>query len=319
MGEVAQQRQIALQHADQLVQPRFGMVVGRLAGHQAEVADGQTGDVLGGHVEGALEFRVRDDDVGAQQAGQVEGLGGRGEFHAVHGVALPQVREHRDLVAGVFEVGVDLVGQDRHAVLDADVRQAAQFVGAPDAADRVVRVAQHDGGAARVGGLGLQVLVVHHVAAVLKLQRVVQQGQAVVAGGGHERRVGRALHDHAVAGVGHGAQGRVDGRHDAVGERDPFGLDAQRVAAPHPAHQGIEILVGGVVVAEDVMLGGVDQRLHDLGGGLELHIGHGQGDDILIARPHIGFDHVPLGRGRAPAVHQRLEIVHASLLLVVRS
>lgn len=55
------------------------------------MADGQAGDVLRRHVERPLEFGVDGDDVGAQQAGDIEGLGRGGELIAVAGVALPSV------------------------------------------------------------------------------------------------------------------------------------------------------------------------------------------------------------------------------------
>lgn len=85
---------------------------------------------------------------------------------------------------------MDLIGQNGHAVGDADVAQTTQLVGAPHAADRVVRVAQHQRRAPRIGRLGLQIVEIHDVMSVVTQdEAVVEYGQAVVLRGGGERIV----------------------------------------------------------------------------------------------------------------------------------
>ena len=275
------------------------------------MADGQAGDVLRRHVERPLEFGVDGDDVGAQQAGDVEGLGRGGELIAVAGVALPQRAEHRHVVSGVGEVRMDLIGQNGHAVGDADVAQTTQLVGAPHAADRVVRVAQHQRRAPRIGRLGLQIVEIHDVTSVVTQdEAVVEYGQAVVLRGGGERIVDGSLQDHLVAGMGDRTQCGVDRGHDPVRQAHPGRVDVPVVPTTHPCRQRAEIPVGRVIVSEDVMLGGFDQRFYDFRSRLEFHVGNGHGDHVLASHTHVILDHVPFdGCGAAPFDHG-LEIVH---------
>ena len=276
------------------------------------MADGEARDVLGRDVERALELGIGGDHVRAQQPGQVEGLGRRGELEAMLSVPLPQRAVHRHRVPRIGEVGVDLIGEHRHAVVDADVAESPELVGAPHASDRIVGVAQHDGRAARVGGFGGQIVEIHGVmAGLVHDQLVVEDGEPVVLGRRSERVVDGSLDDDLVSGMGHRAQGRVDGRHDAVGQAHPFRPDPPVVAAVHPADQRVEIRVGRIIVAEDVGLRGMDERVDDLGGRLELHVGHGHGDHVVVPGAHVLLDHVPLHGSGVPPVHQGLKIVHA--------
>ena len=198
------------------------MVVGGLACDHTEMVDGQAADIIRRRIVTTLEMRVRDDGVGAQQTSQIEGFGRRGEFKDDIRVLSPQRGEHGDLMSRIGKVGVNLVAQQTHTAFDTDIANAPQFFRRPDTAHRVVRIAQNHGRAARIGGLGFEIIKINAIVAVLvQYQLVVENGQTIVLGGKGERVIDRPLDNDLISRSGDGSQGRVDGRHHAVGQAHP--------------------------------------------------------------------------------------------------
>ena len=141
------------------------------------------------------------DVVGANQAGQVEGLARRVESHrAVASIVGDALRGHVP-VARQDEVAPDLVGDHHAVVLAVQLHGALDLPALPDAPARVVRRAEHGGVDVVLGELGLHVLEVHPPDAVLvDLERRVHDGEAVVLQALGEANVGRAVEKDLVAG-----------------------------------------------------------------------------------------------------------------------
>nr|CUV33519.1 protein of unknown function [Ralstonia solanacearum]CUV38771.1 protein of unknown function [Ralstonia solanacearum]CUV61423.1 protein of unknown function [Ralstonia solanacearum] len=126
-------------------QPGLALGIGRLGGHHAEQVDYVELVALELPDEGVTQPAVGNDQVCALQAGQVEGLAGRGARQAVRGEARVQggkgkvpPRRRQD------EVLVDLVGDHQDAVAQADLAHRAQVVFRPDVARGIVRIGEDE-------------------------------------------------------------------------------------------------------------------------------------------------------------------------------
>ena len=209
--------------------------------------------------------------------------------------------------AGAGEVGVDLVGHHHHVVAQADLPDAAQLLGRPAAAHRVVGVAEDEELGARLHEHALEALVVHGVAPILVEKRARERLAAVV----HDHRAEGVVHgrldDHGVAGLGEGVDGHGQGEHHARRHDEPLALGAPAVARLEPALHGLVVAVQGHRVAEDAVLGALHERLDGAGGRLEVHVGHPEGQ--VVGGMSAPVPRVPLQAARAATVDDALEVV----------
>ena len=165
----------------------------------------------------------RADHPADPPAGHRVGLGDAVDDHAVVGELGAQHRHRAGLDAVVDQVLVDLVGEHPQAVLLDPAADRLDLVGGVDRAGRVGRGAeqQHLGA---LGARGLELLDGDLV--VLGLVGEHLDGHA--AGEPDRLGVGRPVrrrHDHLVARVEHGGEGRVDRLLAAVGDQHLRRLD----------------------------------------------------------------------------------------------
>ena len=187
-------------------------------------------------------FLVGDQDVGALDAGQVEGLAGGGADDAVHLGVLGHIAVD-DVLAGEDQIVVDFVGDDEDVVLLAESIQLLQFLSCPHTAAGVVGGAQqHSPGLG--GDCFFHGIPVHGVIAVLVMEGHIQQHTAFIGGGAKEGAVHRRAHQHFVAGLGDGVDCHMQSGDDAGSEGNPLFLDLIVVAALHPAHNSFIIFIG---------------------------------------------------------------------------
>jgi len=184
---------------------------------------------------------------------------------------------------------VNLVGEHPHAVPEADVVEPFKLAGRPHPAHGVVGVAEHEQAGARVGGLALEVVVVHGEAPAVVSQRVLKHLAAVVAHGREEAVVHRRLQNHPVARLAEGLDHHRHRRHHARSIENPVALQAPAVAPRKPIHHGIVVSLGHLHVAEDTVLHPAAQRVDDGRGRAEVHVGHPHGQHVAA-------------RGRVPLV-----------------
>ena len=76
-----------------------------------------------------------------------------------------------------------------------------------------------------------------------------------------------------------------DGRHDARCVDDVVAADAvEPVTAAEPSDDGLIVAIGHVGVAEDAVVDASVQGFYDLRQGSEVHIGHPEGQHVVVGR-----------------------------------
>ena len=158
---------------------------------------------------------------------------------------------------------------------------------------------------------------------------VLDQGRedhviAVVGEGTGEADVGGGVQQHVVTLGAEHVQGADHAAQNAVFIADVLPLQAgDPVAGLVPLDNGVEVLLGGLEIAEGRMLGPLDDGLGDGRAGREVHVGHPHRDGVQaildlyvrqglhneVARGVRLGDHVDGDGVLAMAVHDRGEIV----------
>ena len=220
------------------------------------------------------------------------------------------------LVAVQHQVGVDLVGDDLHAVLHADVAHLLELLTGPAAANGVVGVAE-DEVLGAVLGLGFKVLQIHGVIAVfVPLQGADHQLPAGVVHHVGKGMVDGLLNEHLVAGLGEHGQHHAHTGHHAGGKGHLGNIGQPAVALLLPGGDGLKVLGGTPGVAEDTLVSSRLDGLHDAGCRTEVHIRDPQRDHVVGAVVQLRF--LELGRVVIRAIHDFIKIIsHAVILLIV--
>ena len=209
------------------------------------------------------------------------------------------------LLAVEDQVGVDLVGDHRHMILQAQLHHPAQLLLRPDDAQGVVGRAEDE--KVHLFQLLLKVGPVHGPLTVLFHKLVLHH--LAVPGLGHvvELGVHRRLDQDAAALRGEQPHTGGDGLHHAQAEAHEALVDVPAVAALLPAADGLEIAVRPGGVAPDTLLGpglqGVDDGLR----GLEIHVCNPQRDHILRAEFLLPF--VVFGGAVLRTIHNGVELI----------
>ena len=189
--------------------------------------------------------------------------------------------EGLEAVAGHDELAMNLVADDLDAVTQADVVHPLQFVARPDAARRVVGVAEQEEGGLRVGALGFEIGPVDFEAVVAgKPQHTFKRLAAVVADGGEEAVVVGREDEHPFARHRERLDGYRHGGDDTCGIENLFATDGPLVAALEPGDDSVVVVVADDGVAEDAVLSPFANSLLYGRCRTEVHVGHPQRDDI---------------------------------------
>lgn len=200
---------------------------------------------------------------------------------------------------------MNLIGNDSHAMTDADVAHAAQLIKSPDAARGVMRVAEQENLSVWEGSFSLKVVPVNDIAVVSADELILNQMALAVIDAREETVVGRSLHQDAATILT--LKALNDGGHgwnDTNGVDDPVGLDMPIIAAGVPIGYGVIETLWHTGVAVDVMIDASLYCLDNLRGYTEIHVGHPKRDYILLG----GVD-VPLVTVCSAAIGGRVEIV----------
>ena len=184
---------------------------------------------------------------------------------------------------------MDLVADDEEVALDGDPAEGLELRSRPDAPRRIVGAAE-DEQPSRSVDPGPQVVEVHRVAPAVEAEGVADDPAAVVLDGVIEGVIDGRLDDDRVAGAGEGPDDIVQGRHDPGGHGDPVLLDRPAVSPTHPADGGLEERGRREGVSEDAVFDPPPQGFDHGRRGLEVHVGHPQGDGVLDAEDPAGVD-----------------------------
>ena len=206
-------------------------------------------------------------------------------------------------VARIGELAMDLVGDDREAAAQANLREPLELVAPEDPAHRVVRVAEQEEPRAVADRRGERVDVDFVASVRPARQRRILAGEVHVGGGAEDGRVHGRHEDEAVARRREHASGHVEARDHPGDDHHRFRGHAPAVALEQPV--GEELVELGLLerdVAVDAVLHPLAQRADHGLGRLEVHVRHPERQDV-------GTVLLPLGAVRAPAVDSTIEVV----------
>ena len=207
------------------------------------------------------------------------------------------------------EVGVDLVADNNHIVLCADGAELCDFVFRPNAANRVVRIAEDKHLVFFFCAQLLKEVKINRVCLVRVDERALHVFSVIVLNGHSERIINRRHGDNAVAGIGIGQNRNSQSRYDAVCRNNFFFLNIPVVATLHPAAYRIEVFLCGAGIAEDMRIDVLFQTLYDLRRVFQLHIRNGKRCNVFRQVRMLFCHLVPFAGAGVFSGNQRFKII----------
>ena len=208
---------------------------------------------------------------------------------------------------------MDLVRDEDEIPADADFAQPLELLPRPDAADRIVGIAEDEHTGLRID-FPFEVLEIHDPAAAFTAQGIADEAAAVVFDGRVEGMIDRRLDDDPFAGAGERLNAEVDRRNDAGGLRQPLAPDVPPMAVLQPADGGIPVggRMAGVVVNR-MFCPLSDGFGHGRRTG-KIHVGYPHRDDFL--QSITAFADIPLQGSGVPPLGSGVKIVFHTLSAV---
>ena len=157
-------------------------------------------------VDALPSFGLMTNDVCDLQTGNIEGFRGRVEHHTVVPACIAYGCKGLVGVAGHGELTVDFIGNNLHAMLQANVVHAFKFFFCPHASRGIMRIAEQEYGGFLIGTLALEVFEINHVAVTLSAKWIFQDLTTVVFDRREETVVDGSLYQCLVARHRHGFQ-----------------------------------------------------------------------------------------------------------------
>lgn len=257
--------------------------------------------------------RIGGDRGRGGESRDVEGFGGSDQGDALlsFGAQGPDV----GVAAGSeYQVGVDFVAHDVDSVFAAQGGYPGQFLRGEYASGGIVGVAEQE--YRRLFQFAVEVVEVNAVVSRFGNEGVLHHPSVVGFYLGGERRIDRRHDDDPVAGGREGPQGEDETGYHARCEIEPAAVDIPTVATFYPAHDRAVVGFAAHAVSEYAVSGAAGDGIADEVGGLEVHVGYPQRDNVGIAesRSVVVFD------ASAPAaVYDVVEVVFHSRFIVNKS
>ncbi len=179
------------------------------------------------------------------------------------------------------EIAVNLVGADHDVVAEADPGQALQLSRLKDAPHRVMGVAEQEERGA-VGDRPLETVKVVFVSTLSLGQRHDLADAAGVLRCGEHRRVDGRFDEHLVARRTDRVTRQVEPAHDAREEEYLVRLDAPTVQLGQPLLDHLAEAVRRLSIPKDAVSDALLQRADDRLRRGEIHVGHPQGQHVLV-------------------------------------
>jgi len=202
------------------------------------------------------------------------------------------------------EIAVNFVRAEDEVMAGAKFAEADKFFAAPDAGERVVRVAEVEKfGAGGDGSLerapvDFPVAVAQHAGGLGGEARGVFRR-------GHERRINGGEREHFFAGLRESLSGDVEAADEAGEPDDPSGVNFPGVVALEGVDDGIDGGFHGASVTKNAVSDAVVEGGDDRGGGLEIHVGDPERQDVAagVFLPFLGISAETVGDGVEVEVH----------------
>ncbi len=227
-------------------------------------------------LERGPQIAIRNENIANLQASKVKCFRWRCAQHHILRELLAQARKRHVREPRTREVGMNLVGDNRHAMRQANLAYAAQLVGAPLAPHWVVWTAQYEKLRSAFLKRALEALEIHSITASLGIahKRVFRHTTTIVFDHQAKRIIYRRLNKHEIARLRVGANSRGQREHHARRMHRPLSLRAPTVVALEPTLHRRVVGIGRHGVAEYAMSHARLQRFNSLGHNAEVHIGH---------------------------------------------
>ncbi len=136
---------------------------------------------------------------------------------------------------GKSKVLMNLIGDNEHIMLEADICHALQFLGGPDPAHWVMGAAENKELDGIFLDLGLEILKIYSKSVALSNQGVFYQFTAIAKDSIGKGRVYRGLDENSVPWAGKGVEGQIDGGHHSGNSQHPFFFNVPIIPPLHPA------------------------------------------------------------------------------------
>lgn len=232
-------------------------------------------------IERLTQLLVGNDRNRRCQTCNVEGLAGCGQRDCAVSQIVVERRNAAELIGFDDQVGVNLVRDDLHVVLAAQLTYTQQLLLRKDATRRVVGRAEEQ--SLRTLQLAIEVLEIDLETTIDDLHRVVDQSAVVLVDHICKWRIYRRLNHHAVAFVGQRTNCERKASHHTGREAEPLALHRPIVATLLPADDRIEIACGANAVAIHFVISTTNYGLGNFGHYFEIHIGDPHRDDVVAS------------------------------------
>ncbi len=264
-----------------LVQPLLALVVGNFESRRSEDVSTTSVGAIALSIELRTQFLVGNDRNRRSQACDVEGLARCGQRDCAVRQIVIERGDAAELVGLDDQVGVNLIRDNLHVVLAAQLTHTQQLLLREYATRRVVRRAEEQ--SLRTLQLAIEILEVDLKTTIDDLHRVVDQSAVVLVDHIRKWRIYRRLDHHAVAFVGQCADCKCEASHHTGREAEPLALDRPIVATLLPADDCVEIACRANAVAIHFVICATNDRLGDFGHYLEIHICDPHRDDVFAS------------------------------------
>ena len=232
-------------------------------------------------VECCAKFHVGNNRNRRSQTSNVECLARCGQRNCAVSQIVVERRNAAELIGFDDQVGVNLVRDDLHVVLAAQLTYTQQLLFREDTTRRVVGRAEEQ--SLCTLQLAIEVLEIDLETTIDDLHRVVDQSAVILIDHICKWRIYRRLNYHAVAFVGQCTNCESKACHHTGREAEPLTLYRPIVATLLPADDRIEIACGANAVAIHFVISTTNYGLGDLGHYLEIHIGDPHRDDVVAS------------------------------------
>ena len=211
------------------------------------------------------------------------------------------------LVAEKGHIGMDLVGEDDDSARGAEAGQPLKGFPGPDNPGRIVRITKDKHFAARVTN-AFQLLKIHFIAAARDfLEGIPNHFPAVSLRGNPEGMVYRRLDDNLVSGLCKIIDGQANSLYNTGNKGVPGAPGFPAMMHLDPVRNGGPEFLRHHGIAKEGMLQAGLEGIRNKGRGLEVHIGHPEGQEIF---PAISFlEDAVLQVPGAGAVYRLVKVV----------
>ena len=166
----------------------------------------------------------------------------------------------------IYEIGMNLVGNDEYAVFQANVAHCLQFLFRPDASDGIVRIADDKQFYVVFYDPTFKILVIDTILTVFVNERTYHEFSPVYADGFLKRIIDGLTDKNAVPLSGKRTDHRTDRKHHAAGKQIMFGGNFPAVLFFTPFRDCLKVTFLRIGISENPVVNFIAQCVTNLFG-----------------------------------------------------